>query len=187
MIDGGPPRVLTLDLETQRSLDEIEGREDLGQLGLAVAVIHDAATDRFADYQEHHVDLLLEALWEADLVVGYNLRGFDYPVLEGYSDRPLSSLPTLDLMEEIAARTGFRVGLDNVASATLGAKKTADGLQAIRWFRNGDLDRLIAYCRHDVEITRAVYDHGRENGHILYWDRRRGARVPVPVAWRRPR
>ncbi|MFQ5945024.1 MAG: ribonuclease H-like domain-containing protein [Anaerolineae bacterium] len=187
MTEPALPRVLTLDLETQRGLDEIQGREDLHRLGLAVAVIHDAATDEITDYQEHQADLLLKTLWQADLVVGYNLKGFDYPVLEGYSDRPLSSLPTLDLMEEIAARTGFRVGLDNVASATLGAEKSADGLQAIRWFRDGQLDRVIEYCRRDVEITRAVYDHGWENGHVLYWDRRRGARVPVPVAWRRPR
>ena len=74
-------------------MDEIQRRGDLDQLGLSVAVIHDAATDGFTDYQEHQVDLLLKALWKADLVVGYNLRGFDYPVLEGYSDRPLSSPP----------------------------------------------------------------------------------------------
>jgi DEAD/DEAH box helicase domain-containing protein len=77
---------------------------------------------------------------------------------------------------------GWRPKLDNVAAATLGESKSADGLQAVRWFREGKLEQVIDYCRRDVEVTWRVYQFGQRNGYIQYRDRRRGMRK-VPVRW----
>ena len=57
------------------------------------------------------------------------------------------------------------------ANAALGANKSADGLLAIQWFREGKTDQLIAYCRDDVAITKQLFEFGRDNGYAVYPDR----------------
>ncbi|MCI0476423.1 MAG: hypothetical protein L0Y55_09265, partial [Anaerolineales bacterium] len=73
--------------------------------------------------------------------------------------------------------------LDALAGATLGASKSADGLLAIQWFREGKIDQLIAYCRDDVAITKQLFEFGRDNGYVLYPDRSR-RKQRVSVAWK---
>jgi len=125
---------------------------------------------------------LIAALREADLVVGYNQIRFDYEVLRAYTDDPLTDLPTVDMLRDLHQTLGWRPKLDGIASATLGEGKSADGLQAVRWFREGQVDKVIAYCRKDVEVTWRVYDFGRKNGYVQYHDRRRRMHK-VPVRW----
>jgi DEAD/DEAH box helicase domain-containing protein len=78
---------------------------------------------------------------------------------------------------------GFRVSLDSIASASLGASKTADGVQSVEWFRAGELDRVAEYCKADVDITRRVYEFGRDNGHIFYKSKL-GSKLKVDVKWK---
>jgi len=115
---------------------------------------------------------LLDELRSAELVVGYNVLEFDYEVLRGYANFPFDRLPTLDLMEHLSRRLGFRVSLDAVATATLRVGKSGDGLQAIRWYRQGLIDRVLNYCQQDVEITRQLHEYGRQFKLIYYWDKR---------------
>ena len=116
------------------------------------------------DLVEHRRhDVLVDLLCGADLVVGYNIRGFDYEVLRGYTDVDLQALPTLDLMYDLEDRLGFRPKLESVASATLGEGKSADGMQALEWWRMGEIDKIIDYCREDVRVTRDLYDFGKRN------------------------
>ena len=61
--------------------------------------------------------------------------------------------------------------------------KSAHGLQSVEWFREGRLDLVIDYCRQDVELTRLLYEYGRENGYLLYWDERLQVNRRVPVSW----
>jgi len=103
----------------------------------------------------------------ADLVVGYNILGFDYEVLRAYTDRDLLRLPTVDLMRDLEAKLGFRPKLDSVVQPTLGVSKSADGLQALEWWRRGELDKILAYCRDDVRVTRDLYDYGKRNRCVL--------------------
>ena len=92
-------------------------------------------------------------------------------------------MPTLDLLQDIYNKLGFRLGLDALVSATLGAKKSADGLAAIRWFREGKLDQLIAYCRDDVAITKRLFEAGRDHGFVQYVDRD-GRLKKINVTWK---
>jgi len=174
--------IVVFDVETQYLADEVGGWSHIRDMGLAVAVTYHAAEDVYHDYIEEQVDDLIAALRGADLVIGYNVLRFDYEVLRAYSDDPLTDLPTLDMLRDLHRTLGWRPKLDSIAAATLGEGKSADGLQAVRWFREGKLDEVIAYCRKDVEVTWRVYDFGRKNGHVLYHDRRRRARK-VPVRW----
>jgi len=174
--------IVAFDVETQHTADEVGGWSHIRDMGLAVAVTYHAAEDVYRDYTEEQVGDLIVALREADLVVGYNLFRFDYEVLRPYTADPLTNLPTVDMLRDLHRTLGWRPKLDGMAAATLGEGKSADGLQAVRWFREGKLDQVIAYCRKDVEITWRVYDFGRKNGYVQYHDRRRRARK-VPVRW----
>jgi DEAD/DEAH box helicase domain-containing protein len=147
---------------------------------LSLAVIHDSLEQRFTTFHEADVGKLLERLAAADLVIGFNIRRFDYRVLRGYTDDDLSSLPTFDLLDEIHARLGFRVSLAHLGEETLGESKSADGLQALQWWKEGRLDQIEEYCRRDVALLRHLFDHAREHGHLLFRSRR-GDRVRIPL------
>jgi len=171
------------DLETQKSIQEVGGRENIKLLRVSVAVTFSTVANDFKSYTEMEVPALIADLKAADRVIGFNLRQFDYTVLKYYSSDRLNDLTTLDLMEDIYNKLGFRIGLDALASATLGAKKSADGLAAIRWFREGKIDQLIAYCRDDVEITKRLFEAGRDRGFVQYLDRD-GRTKRVNVTWK---
>ena len=174
---------LFFDLETQRSIQEVGGRENIKLLRVSVAVTLASATNEYKSYTEQKVPALIADLKAADRVIGFNLFNFDYQVLRAYTSERLSDLPTLDLLEDIYNKLGFRVGLDALASATLGATKSADGLAAIRWFREGKIDQLIAYCRDDVAITKQLFEWGRDNGFVMYIDRD-GRKKKINVMWK---
>lgn len=172
--------IIVFDLETQHTADEVGGWRHIRDMGLAVAVTYNAAEDVYRDYTEQEVDGLIATLRGADLVVGYNVLRFDYEVLRSYTTERLDRIPTCDMLDDLYRTLGWRVSLDAVAAATLGETKSADGIQAVRWFRQGQLDKVIEYCRRDVEVTWKVYQFGRRNGYVKYRDRRwRVHRVPV--------
>jgi len=174
--------IVYFDLETQRTFDEVGGRGNIRKLGLAVAVTYSTAAAAYHRYTEDQVDDLIAELKAADLIVGYNVLAFDYEVLRAYSDEPFEELNTVDMLAHLHHRLRFRVSLNSVATATLNVGKSADGLQAVRWFRQGLIDEVLDYCQQDVEVTKDVYEYGRQHKHVYYWDRYRG-RMMVPVNW----
>ena len=156
-------KVVVFDLETQRSFAEVGGRSQFHRLGVSIGVAYRYDTDEFLVVTEDRVGELIDLLFDATLVVGYNIRGFDYEVLRAYTDQDLKALPTLDLMYDLEQRLGFRPKLDSVVSATLGEGKIADGMQALEWWRLGEIDKIIEYCREDVRVTRDLYDFGKRH------------------------
>ncbi len=172
------------DLESQYLFDEVGGRENIAKLKVACGVTYSTAKNDFIVYWEKDVPALVEELKSATKVIGFNLQGFDYLVLKPYSpETRFASIPTLDLLLDLQKILGFRISLDNIASATLGAAKTADGLQSVQWFRNGELDKVAEYCKADVDITRRVYEFGRDNGRIFYKSKL-GSKLKVDVNWK---
>ncbi|MFH2102027.1 MAG: ribonuclease H-like domain-containing protein [Chloroflexota bacterium] len=175
--------IVVFDLETQNLFEDVGGR-DPSRLRLSCAVTWSTVRDGFTVYWERDVPALIAELKSAGRVVGFNIKGFDYEVLKPYApDERLSSLPTLDIMDDLFRALSFRVSLDSVARATLGDTKTADGIQAVRWFREGKLDLLAEYCQADVDVTRRIYDSGCENGYVHYLTRL-GSKQKVQVNWR---
>lgn len=170
------------DVETQKSFDEVGGRRNIRKLGLSVAVTYSSADEAFHHYTEETVADLIAELKAADLVVGFNVLRFDYEVLRAYTDDKLDSIPTVDMLDHIHKRLGFRVSLDNLAGATMGTNKSADGLQAVRWYKQGRLQEILDYCQQDVEVTRQLYEYGRQHKHVKYRDRNWRVRM-VAVNW----
>jgi DEAD/DEAH box helicase domain-containing protein len=167
------------DLETQRTFDEVGGRQNIRKLKLAVAVTYSTATVSFRHFTETQVDDLLKA---ADLVVGFNVLGFDYEVLRAYRNDLPNRRTTVDMLDHIYSRLGYRVSLDNLAGATLGISKSADGLQAVRWYKEGRIQEILEYCQQDVEVTRQLYESGQKNKHVKFRDGRYRTQM-VAVNW----
>jgi DEAD/DEAH box helicase domain-containing protein len=179
---GSDRKVVVFDLETQRSFDEVGGRSQMHRLGVSVGVAYRYDSDEFLVYTEDKIGELIALLQQADLVVGYNIKGFDYEVLRGYTDEDLQVLPTFDLMYDLEDRLGFRPKLENVAVPSLGGGKSADGLQALEWWRRGEVDKIIEYCREDVKVTRDLYDFGKRNQCVMV-SRFGGKPRRVEVEW----
>jgi DEAD/DEAH box helicase domain-containing protein len=172
------------DLETQNLFQDVGGRENIEKLRVACAVTWSTQTNDFSVYWEKDVPALIEELKSATKVIGFNLRGFDYLVLQPYvPEMRFASLPTLDMLLDLQKILGFRVSLDSIASASLGATKTADGVQSVAWFRAGELEKVAEYCKADVDITRRVYEFGRDHGHIFYKSKL-GSKLKVDVKWK---
>jgi len=180
-----PARVVFFDLETQRSAEEVGGWHNAHLMRVALAVTWDAAAQRFATFREGDVHALLAQLAAADLVVGFNVLGFDYRVLRGYTDRELERLPTFDVLEAVRERIGFRLPLGHLAEENLGVPKGGDGLQSLRWWREGRIAEIEAYCRQDVTLLRDLFERALARGHLLFRTRD-GERVRIPTPWQLP-
>jgi len=174
---------LVVDLETQREFNEVDGRKP-ELLGVSVAGVYSYAEDRYEAYVEADLPAKLGArLKNAELVIGFNIRRFDLPVLQPYLPFSVSAIPVLDIMEEIVKNLGHRVSLDSLAKATLGRGKSGSGLDALRWFKEGKLDLITQYCLDDVKLTKDVYDYGKAHGKLFVTSRFSDERLQVPVFW----
>jgi DEAD/DEAH box helicase domain-containing protein len=172
---------LVLDIETQRLVQEVGGWDHVDKLGISVACAYDSKTDQFLSFRENELKNLID-LCEQRLVVGYNIRGFDLPVMVPYGLQ-INRLDVFDLMYDLEALTRQRfLKLEHVARGTLGAGKSADGLQAVEWWKKGEIQKIIDYCLQDVKVTRDVFQFGRQNGFVRI-QRSEENTSQVPVSW----
>jgi DEAD/DEAH box helicase domain-containing protein len=174
---------VVLDVETRRSAAEVGGWHRAGAMGVSVAVLYDSRTDAFSAYGQEDIPALAAVLEGAPLVVGFNLLRFDYAVLAPHAPGcDFRRLPTLDMLVKIHEQLSYRLSLDNLARATLNNTKSADGLTALRWWREGRTDLIEAYCRQDVAVTRDLYVFGLQHGYLLFTNKA-GRHVRVRAAW----
>ena len=164
--------IVYFDLETQLTANDVGGWDRKADMKVSLGVTYSTATGQYEIFSEKRVPELIETLSKADLVVGYNNRRFDYEVLMGYTILDLAHhLPTLDLLEVVEKSVGHRLSLDSVATATLGIGKTGDGLDAIRWWREGKMMEIAEYCCFDVKVTKMVHEFAMAHGELYFMDR----------------
>ena len=181
-LDALPARYGVFDLETQRSAEDVGGWHRADQMMMSLGVVYDSALDEYVTYLEDEVDQLVEHLCSLDFVVGFNNIRFDNMVLEGYGHTKQHHIPTLDLLFEVKEQLGYRLSLDRLASATLGSKKSADGLMALQWYKEGRIDLIQKYCRKDVEITKEIFLFALENRHLLFVNKgQKKVRLPLDI------
>ena len=174
--------VVYFDLETQRSADEVGGWTNISRMGMSVAVTYNTTRSEYKIYGEQQVDDLIRELQRADLIVGFNQLRFDYEVLHGYTALDLRQLPSLDILVDLQEKLEHRLSLDSIASATFGVEKTAEGLQAIQWFKQGKMMEIAEYCCYDVKLTWLVHQYGAQNRQLFYHNRF-GKKLAVGVTW----
>ncbi len=177
------PRVQYFDLETQKSAEDVGGWGNIHKMGLAVGVVWDSLDQKFFTYEEKDAAQLVDKLRTADLAVGFNIIGFDYTVLQPYSDFDLEEINTFDMLVDVKKNLGFRLSLNHLAQHTLNAKKSADGLVSLQWYKEGKIDKIIQYCQQDVEITRDLFLFGEKHGYVNYQSRS-GNPLQLAVNWK---
>ncbi|HLB34723.1 MAG: helicase [Verrucomicrobia bacterium RIFCSPHIGHO2_12_FULL_41_10] len=167
-----PRDIVYFDLETQLTANDVGGWDRKSAMKVSLGVTYSTAEGKYEIFSEARVPALIDRLTKADLVVGYNVRRFDYEVLMGYTILDLPHyIPTLDLLEVVEKTLGHRLSLDAVASATLGVGKTGDGLDAIRWWREGKMMEIAEYCCFDVKVTKLVHEFAMAHGELHFVDR----------------
>ncbi|MBI3443714.1 ribonuclease H-like domain-containing protein [Candidatus Woesebacteria bacterium] len=170
---------IVLDLETKYSFQDVN--HDLKKLGVSVVGTYSYADERYQCFREDDFPRLFQLLESASLIVGFNIKKFDFLVLSPYYLGNINKLPTLDLLESIDETLGFRVSLDDLARETLGERKNGHGFLAIEYFRSGEWDKLLEYCLHDVRLTQRLYEYGRDNGQVFF--KSPYGRRAIKVAW----
>lgn len=160
-------RKITFDIETTNTFDDV-GSGDPKDLDLAVVCIHDSFDDSYTHYFKETLHQLWPRIEAADMLIGFNSNHFDIPLLNKYYAGDLLQLKSLDLLEKIQAVLGRRIKLDDIAQATLGEKKSGNGLESIVWWRNGEIQKVVDYCIQDVKVTKKIYDYAIQKGHLKY-------------------
>jgi len=173
------------DLETQKSANEVGGWQNKRDMKMSIGVTYSTANQAYRIYTEGEAELLIDELRKADCVVGFNIIGFDFPVLEAYSVFDLGSVIALDLMVDVEKSVGRRLGLDALASETLGIGKTGHGMDALRWWKEGKMNEIAEYCCYDVKATKLLHEYGVSQGQVFYQNDRTKRREAVPVSWKK--
>lgn len=173
-------KIMVLDVETRRSADEVGGWHNSHLMGVSIAVLHDGTSYR--SFTQEELPEMFALMQTADCIVGFNTLRFDYAVLQPFCPFDLHTLPSLDILQEIKKRLNYRVSLDNLAHATFNSQKSADGLQALAWWKEGRIDLIAEYCRKDVELTKKLFEFARENGYLLFTNKA-GQKVRIPANW----
>ncbi|MCX7830436.1 MAG: DUF1998 domain-containing protein, partial [Acidobacteria bacterium] len=163
-----PLKKVVFDLETKFLAEEVGGWDKIEKLGLALAVLWDLESDRWFTFLEKDADALLEALFSAELVIGFNSKRFDYKVLEKYSRKDFSKINSFDILEKVKSALGFRISLDQLAYANFGERKISDGFESVKWFREGKIELVEQYCKKDVELTGRLYLKAINDGFLLF-------------------
>ena len=179
-------KILYFDLETQKSAAEVGGWNNIKDMRLSVGIAYISDVEKEYVYSEENIGELLEQIKTADLVVGHNILRFDYEVLRYYdASFDFKSLPSFDMLVELRKKLGFRVSLDSLAVATLGGeKKLGDGLEAIKWWNDGNIEKLTKYCSQDVALTRAIFSRGVRKGHLKYLGKDGSVKAVNTSDWR---
>jgi DEAD/DEAH box helicase domain-containing protein len=175
--------IVYFDLESQKLFEEVGGRFP-AKLLLACGVTWSSTREDFAIYWEQEAAALIAELKSADHVIGFNILNFDYEVLKPYAPNVnFRTIRSTDMLQDIYRALNFRLSLDSIAKATLGTMKSADGVQSVIWYRNGELDKVAEYCKADVDITRRIHEFGRDNGFVYYYSKL-GSKLKVAVNWK---
>jgi len=173
---------IVLDLETQREFGEVDGRKP-ELLGVSVVGIYRYQSDSYEAYLEADIPQLAPLLQQAELLIGFNIKRFDLPVLSPYLPFSTSALASLDILDDVVKQLGHRVSLDSIGQATLGRGKSGSGLDALKWFKEGRFDEIKRYCLDDVKLTREVYEYGRKHSKLFAASRYGSEKLVIPVFW----
>ncbi len=176
-------RKIVFDIETKNTFQDT-GSNDPSSLDLSLVCIYDYERDSYESFLEEDLPKLFSLLEQTDMLIGFNSDHFDIPVLDKYSPGKLRKIKSLDILGEIKKSSGRRMSLNQIAEATLGKKKLGTGLQAIAWWKRGDIENLKKYCLEDVKITKEVYEYILANKSIKFTE---GTGVGIisldPASW----
>ncbi len=179
-------RKIVFDIETRNIFQEV-GSSDPTALDISIVGIYDSETDSYSSYSQEELKDLWPILERADLIIGYYSEHFDLPLLNKYYPGDLSTLKHLDILKEIKKQYGRGMKLDQLAEGTLGTNKSGHGLEAVKWWKTGEVEKIRAYCLDDVRITKEIYDYAMTNQKLMFKEGPQVKDIPLDTSeWEKP-
>ncbi|NJD77949.1 MAG: hypothetical protein FIB08_12795 [Candidatus Methanoperedens sp.] len=189
--------VLTFDIETKKTAEEVGGWNNIHKMGVACLVVlnsqdsiyHLFSTDDIPGTEslDCAIKLFDKALDEGQFINGYNILDFDFPVLEhelGVRNLTKKYSPVIiDPMQHILKQLGFRIKLQELAQFNFNESKMMDGRDAPIEWRKGNYKKVIDYCKKDVELEYKLYAKGKQDGTLLYKDKFSSQLRKIKVNW----
>jgi DEAD/DEAH box helicase domain-containing protein len=175
---------LVFDIETKDTFADVNSH--IADFEVSVVGVYSYADDAYRAYEEHEFPALAEAFRRTHLLIGFSSKRFDLPILQKYFNFNLSSIAHFDMLEAIEKSFGRRVGLGILAEANLGVGKSAHGLQAIEFWKRGELQKLKDYCLQDVKITKELYDLMKRQGYLWVPERMSSKMAKVALSFEEP-
>lgn len=160
-------RKIFFDIETRNIFSDV-GSADPAALDISLVGIYDSETELYSSYLVEELGQLWPLIERADMLIGFNSDHFDIPVLNKYYPGDLSKIKSLDILKKIKDACGRRMKLDQLAEGTLNKKKSGHGLDAIKWWKSGEIDKIRQYCLDDVKITKELYDYAIVNQKLIF-------------------
>src|SRR5512135_918548 len=148
-------RKIVFDIETKNLFQDVGSREPAA-LDISVVCAYDSETDSYMSFVEDELKNFWPILEKADMLIGFNSEHFDIPLLNKYYPGDLTKIKSLDILKEIRQSYGRRMKLEQLAQGTLGRGKLSDGLEATRWWKEGQVDKIREYCIEDVRLTKEI-------------------------------
>lgn len=174
-------RKIVFDIETRNIFDDV-GKNDPALLDISVLGLYDSETDSYRSFVQEEFKEMWPYFEKADVLIGFNTEYFDLPLLNKYYSGDLTKIKSIDIMAAVKKALGRRLSLNNIAQATLGLKKSADGLQAYEWWKQGKVQEIRDYCLQDVKVTKDLYDHIVANKKIKYNDGQKILELSIDTA-----
>jgi uncharacterized protein YprB with RNaseH-like and TPR domain len=160
-------RKVVFDIETSNIFQEV-GSNNPADLSISVVGLYEYEGDKYSTFEQEEFGKLWPILENADMLITFNGDHFDIPLLNKYYSGDLTKIKSLDILKEMHKVAGRRMKLDQIAQGSLGINKSGNGLDAIRWWRDGEKEKVKKYCLDDVRITKEVYEYALKNGKLIF-------------------
>jgi DEAD/DEAH box helicase domain-containing protein len=185
---------IIFDCETKKLFSDISS-SDPGDLGVSIVSLY----IRSVDDMQREIEGKLMSFWDTDLpdmwehfrrakrIIGFNSIKFDVPALARVAPKDFKTFPHFDIMKAVRDKLGFSLGLNHLATHTLGAHKIDVGTNAVIYWNKHDgesLAKLKHYCEADVLLTKDLYDFGVREKKLKYIDKWNTLRdIPVDFSY----
>lgn len=181
-------KILTFDIEIKNCVPDkdvpnnpafkyCQGWDDKAGMGISFLGAHADWRDvKVTMFDEHNLEYFIMLIAEADLVTGYNIFGFDTPLIKatlarlGMGESTGMAGKCYDIFADIKKALGNRFPkgwtLENVAQSTLGYGKAGDGAEAPRLWQQGRYAELFNYLTQDLRVESFLVKHIFEHGWV---------------------
>lgn len=158
---------IVFDVETKNTFAEV-GSNNPANLDISLVGLYDYEDGKYHSFLQEEFSLMWPFFEKADMLISFNGDHFDIPLLNKYYEGDLTKFRSLDILREIRQSFGRRMKLDQLAEGTLGVNKSGNGLEAIAWWKNGEIGKIREYCLKDVKITKDLYEFAIKNNKLFF-------------------
>ncbi len=175
---------IVFDVETKNDFADVGGRDNLKDLEISVLCCYSYEKDVYLSFEENELEEFGKIIQKCELLIGFNIKNFDLPVIEKYLKFKVTALPCFDIFEAVTEVLGRRIGLGALAEANLGVGKSGSGLEAIQLFKAGKMKELKDYCIQDVKVTKDLYELIKRQGYLWIPERNVPQMTKLPIEYK---